>query len=708
MAFQVKYTHLMTTLIIFFMIIFVIDRFTSNVWPLYFTSASPIVDKWSASTFFIVGWICGRELIVASSFIFLLQCRVFWNWVFEHKPAWLLVDDIMIENNHMHYTLGWAAIAVPMLVHTWLVFLPLVQSTPVVFHSTWYRPIDHSLDPDFFVETYSHHDHHMHISINDLVALIILTITFAVVFPLAHSQRFRSRHWSIAQYMHQLAAFSYAVELLRTPLTAHCWFLCAPFILMYIVDRTLATFYYRYTDRATVVGQYNFDDKYILLCLWVPDIYYHLERYPAGIDRQIGDVFWLNTKGFAYRKLPQAAHPFTSFYNHNNSVPTVMDFLQSAEVRSDLAHPAHKFPIAKRKNKDEAVHASDLRDRDESFVLGRTATVAPAGNKTASVSAEVELAAHHENNSHAGSSLTQYDAVNIRSPQSITYIPEDTEQDVGDGDGDDEEVVRLRQKLDNDKIQSPPVTFNAVGNTQSVFINQNVHQDEISRGASLKADAWQWNVGFIIAVHPREDKYGFTERVAKRKAIKKEDEENYMMSYGPYRSSFANIIPFLNEETESAEMDPYESAIILIATGAGCSYMLDAILYLRGKFKSDAKFRLKHSVRIHFSCRSIRLFQWATNFLSEVQMENVQIFANLTSHKNIHDYDEKEDVEIQENVLLPKASQAKVGRASFKTVLRQAPHASKVFFCGHPRIQSDIKTLCKELHFTFYDGHSFG
>ena len=48
----------------------------------------------------------GRELIVASSVIWLLQCRCFWNFIFEHKPKWLIVDDIMTENNHLHYHLG--------------------------------------------------------------------------------------------------------------------------------------------------------------------------------------------------------------------------------------------------------------------------------------------------------------------------------------------------------------------------------------------------------------------------------------------------------------------------------------------------------------------------------------------------------------------------------------------------------------------------
>lgn len=281
MAFQIKYKTLMLTIIIIFSIIFIVDRFTYNIWPLYFTKATPFEKDWTATTFFIVGWICGRELIVSSSFIWLLQCRCLMNWIFEHKPSWLIVDDIMIENNHMHYHIGWAAIALPMVVHTWLVFLPLIQNIPITVYTTWYRPIDHELDPEFFVETYHHG--HLYISLNDIVALVILTITFLGLFPMSMSKKFRSKHWSVAQYLHQIAAFLYAIELLRTPLTAHCWFISTPFILCYIIDRILATFYYRFTDKAKVVCQYNFDDKYLLLCLWIPDIYYHIIQNPDGI-----------------------------------------------------------------------------------------------------------------------------------------------------------------------------------------------------------------------------------------------------------------------------------------------------------------------------------------------------------------------------------------------------------------------------------------
>ena len=289
-------------------------------------------------------------------------------------------------------------------------------------------------------------------------------------------------------------------------------------------------------------------------------------------------------------------------------------------------------------------------------------------------------------------SLADHDQLAVDT--SITSIVEDEEE---------EEEAEETSHINNDDFN----VGKPLKKTESVFVNKTIElstfkrQDTTERGETLKS--WQWNVGFIIRVHDRgeNDKYGFTQRIAKRKAIKDEDDENYMMTYGPYRSSFANMKPLLDGNSIYDNDPDDDGAIILIATGAGASYMIETVLYLRGKLQCDPNFKLKRNVRIHFSGRSPRLFQWVTNFLTEQKIKGVKVFANLTSHKNIHNYR-------QDGGHYDKNTNAMIGRASFKDVLKQSPHKSKVFFCGHPRIQASIKLICKDLHFTFYEGHSFG
>ena len=201
----------------------IIDRFTTNLWPLYLkTPESPIVpNDWTATTFFIVCWICGRELIVSSSFIYLLQCKCLMNFIFEHKPSWLIIDDIHIENDKLHYHIGWLLVALPVLIHSWLIFLPLFNGDNVLhFHQSWMRPID--TNTGFYVEGY--HNHHINMAYNDLYAIIIVTIVFMLLFPLSMSNMVRTKRYTLATYLHLIAAAIYGIELVRTPFTVHCWF----------------------------------------------------------------------------------------------------------------------------------------------------------------------------------------------------------------------------------------------------------------------------------------------------------------------------------------------------------------------------------------------------------------------------------------------------------------------------------------------------
>eukprot|EP01083_Nonionella_stella_P156027 504785_1 len=566
----IQYTHLMTCFMVLFMVIFIIDRFTTNLWPLYFTKASPVEHDFTATTFFIVAWIMGRELIVAYSLIWLFQCKCFWNVVFEHKPGWLIVDDIMIENNYLHFHLGWFGIGVPMIVHTWLVFLPLLQREELYIYLTWWRPIDP--ETNFHIEV-CHHSI-VHVSINDIYALLICTVIFLVLFPLSMYKKFKTKHWTLARYIHIVAALLYAIELLRTPFTAHCWYISTPFIICYVVDRFLGMFYYRTSTNAKIVHQYNIDEDYILLFMNIPGIYASSEAADTGTYRQIGDCFWINTRYNAYHKF-RPAHPFTTFFNHN-SIISNKDINKKCKKRS-LGHRNHKFSV-KSNRLQKPVSCSKLHP-DESYELYRRDTHSELDTWTATI-------------------------------------------------------------FDNNKNRSDPPT-NRIQKDKQSFWNRTFLKTWSKKKESKKKDNdndWEnhWNVGFLIRVHARKDEFGFTQYMKKTAEI-----DHQMLAFGPYRSSFANII----SEIEKDITDDYQSAVVLIATGAGAAYVMDFMLYLRAMRKrleweeDDASWMLQKEVRIHFSCRSIKLFQWITDFLCEEYIENVHVCAHLTSHKNVHDYD---------------------------------------------------------------------
>eukprot|EP01084_Bolivina_argentea_P081015 146721_1 len=569
----IKYTHLMILIMVIFMMIFIIDRFTMNIWPLYFTKASPIEHDITATTFFIICWIMGRELIVASSIIWLLQCKCMWNMVFENKPKWLIVDDIMIENNYLHFHLGWFGIGVPIILHAWLVFFPLFQKHELHIYLTWWRPIDPTTN--FYLENC--HKSLVNISINDIYSLLISTIIFLVLFPLALHHKFRKEHYILSHYLHIVAATLYGIELLRTPFTAHCWYICTPFIILYIIDRFLGTY------------------------------------------RNIGDLFWINTKEFGYKRL-RPSHPFTTFYNHQSIIPN--NSIKRKCEKISLGNQKHKYGIKSNKFPHNPVSKTHLYS-DQSYELVRRDTI--SDNIDTIISETIKLC---DNNN----------------------------------------------ELEKQSFCSRP--FKKPENSNANNNNNN-----------------NWNVGFLIRIHSkRNDKFSFTQYIKNSCNIDKN-----ILTYGPYRSSFANIINEIDKEF--IDLNDYGS-IVLIATGAGASYIIDFMLYLRSKIKNtNTDYILKREIRIHFSCRSIKLFQFITDFLCEESIDNVHICAHLTSHKNVYDYDQIRNVN--------KIRKAKIGRASFHVFLQESQPCSKVFFCGHPMIQRKLSNLCQQFKFTFFEGHSF-
>lgn len=278
-----------------------------------------------------------------------------------------------------------------------------------------------------------------------------------------------------------------------------------------------------------------------------------------------------------------------------------------------------------------------------------------------------------------------------------------------------------------------------VANTSTTSIQFGTHEEVMQRRKMLDDDIWideerqreyGWNVGIIMKVHPENDG-NFTQFIQQRLGTKEsmeyrddlmdemDDDDSYehprfgdghyrntfmdgdgqriratqLCSYGPYRSAFGHIVE---------ECLVNRSPVVLIGTGAGASFILDFLMYSRSMEMEAFPSR----VDIHFSCRSIRLFQWITDIMCGPRIEkqrNLFINAHLTSHDAmVSGYDDSELNEEQ------RKRSAVIGRASFETVLRKCLVDTKVFFCGAPQIQKQLEKLCKELHFKLYSSHCFG
>eukprot|EP00484_Ammonia_sp_Unknown_P009595 CAMPEP_0197079724 /NCGR_PEP_ID=MMETSP1384-20130603/213769_1 /TAXON_ID=29189 /ORGANISM="Ammonia sp." /LENGTH=686 /DNA_ID=CAMNT_0042518603 /DNA_START=320 /DNA_END=2380 /DNA_ORIENTATION=+ len=544
----------------------------------------------------------------------------------------------MHANNNIHYFMGWACVGIPVMFHAWLVFLPLLQSYTFHVYYTWWRPIDPVTD--FYVENVHHH--RVQVSINDVYALLITSIAFFILFPISMTPKCRQKHWNITHYIHLLAALIYGIELLRTPFTAHCWYISTPFVFMYLVDRVYGIFKYRKCKSCTIVGRYSIDKDYILLLLHIPGIYQTKNSKNDSKKltyREIGDVFYLNTVHLESCSGWKPAHPFTTFYNHGQHI-NMIEFTKS--LRTALGDTMHKFPVLTYQGR-KSVTKLELNPQ-ELYQLDRTQSQSATLERWKLRKMNIQNINHANHNNKENSLEMKQSIENSNSLQALKGSQRNNENNNKQRD-----ALREDMEMEEEKQNTEAMSHSNGSQKQYLKVADADHEENEDEQQK------EWNVGCVMRVHHRSDNDGFTAFLQHCDLTQK---RNQLITYGPYRSSFANVISELIEYRLDQTLNDNEfgqGSIVLIATGAGVGYIIEFVLWLRHKFDSDANYVLANEIRVHFSCRSIRLFQWVTDFLCEKKYENLSIYAHFTSHRNIYGYDDPN--EEQENHEMDKLNE---------------------------------------------------
>eukprot|EP01083_Nonionella_stella_P295747 1005040_1 len=322
--------------IIFFTLITVIDRFTINLWPLWVNSPGPTIPgNFSVSCFSLIAWISSRMLLVSSSYVFLFQCNVFWNWFVETKFAntYLIIGDIHQTNHRIHYHVGWAFVGIPVVLHVWVIIFAIAfPQNSVKLYPSWMRPNDPELGKSipFYANDL------ISMGWNDVYRIITTSLTFFILIPWSIWTYTKTMNWSLAQYLHLCGAMIYTIDLIRMKSHPHCWVVNCPFILWWLCDRIYGIFWYRRCVAKLVCKQY-LDNDYIIFYLNIPDKYHDL--------RSVGDVFYFNILDCGFDR----AHPFTVFQNHQKSHKLI--HRNSTELNPNW--DGHKFTI--RRNSDSNI-----------------------------------------------------------------------------------------------------------------------------------------------------------------------------------------------------------------------------------------------------------------------------------------------------------------------------------------------------------------
>eukprot|EP00494_Astrolonche_serrata_P033143 UN33412 len=109
--------------------------------------------------------------------------------------------------------------------------------------------------------------------------------------------------------------------------------------------------------------------------------------------------------------------------------------------------------------------------------------------------------------------------------------------------------------------------------------------------------------------------------------------------------------------------------MILIATGAGCAYIIDLVHFILAN-----DINLVHTVHIVFSSRSVELFQFISDCIMQRRIPNMIVNGHITKAK-LEFAGERETSD----------RMAFVHRADLQNLIETAHKETVVYYCGAPK-----------------------
>ena len=283
----------------------------------------------------------------------------------------------------------------------------------------------------------------------------------------------------------------------------------------------------------------------------------------------------------------------------------------------------------------------------------------------------------------------------IYDPSKILYNPDDSEED------EDSQYVMSRQstKIGSIALPSPRSHYLNAGDIHGILPvmggideirNDDDETPDTERHHFPVRDEHDWNLGIVMQVHP--DHTDCYHRKTWTSKLQKLDARHCagLRAFGPYRSEYRIL-----EGSPGQRVYP-STPIVLIGTGAGCSFLLDFYFYVIGN-----DIALQNKVTIYFSTRSIGMFQWFTDITCHREYDNLYVNAHLTSNDNITYHRKPSTIQKQ------KSRDSKIGRMNMEQILDTASCDTHIYYCGSPSIQNIVRKLCQDRNLMYHAGHSF-
>jgi len=261
----------------------------------------------------------GRLFVAVTPFLLITMCKTTENWFAEHHPSWLNIGDLRATNTRLHYQMALFFLAIPMAIHLFIIFVPVMAGIPIVFKSVHDAAEAGNLTP-FIAANMS-----LFFEPKDFLRLPLAILTFFIILPLSVANWSRLKNFTTAHYLHLFGAALYFMDFLRGN-HPHAQVLCAPIFIWYLIDRLVGIWVYR-SGTSTICHIENLDTDYCVVFQYVPN---------QKRRRGVGSLYYYALPGMD--GAGDFSHPYTSFQNHGRNA-----LLEAWKDARDATSESHKF-----------------------------------------------------------------------------------------------------------------------------------------------------------------------------------------------------------------------------------------------------------------------------------------------------------------------------------------------------------------------------
>lgn len=648
----VSYHFIAWFLVIFATAFTVIDRFSVNYWPgkmPYHPNGVGSLNMWpwtdkleDHKAILVFKWLAmlsGRLTLTGLVVVFLTECKVFFNWLKENSPHWLDMSEADHVNNRLHIWSGIWLIGIPVVLHVWSVYVPGM----VGYHTKYLTAFDRSGD---------------------------------LSCPVRPGEKTPGK-----------CSF------------AECW---KDYTLQPYFDEEVGAWIPEQVVEAGCWVTVAIDDVYRLICMSLIFIVIVPFMYSNWMQKYNYTASWyihiLCAIHFAIDDIRKSSHPHVHFFN----TPFVLMWIIDKIIRRFCYRSNNAKVVQKIVMDDDYILLFMKFDDPVMNKIGDAYYLDVPGCNIYDMCHEFTSFANHKLQKMRFPTTNGNNFYDVKKVGNTYFINrnENFFQDELDAVEKEKVLPKASGKIREDFVNAFGDTNEAPAPKQKkgtgsvirqtsgqmarayTIVHNKADVADSDRNTAIR-DASDWDVCIVASVfnpHPG-NRMPFT-----YKALI--NDLDTLRCLGPYRSNYAP----LNQDN----LPP----IVLIATGAGCSYLMG---FVNNVIAMEKQF--KYPVKIYYSTNNLMLFQFVTNWLCRKEIENMTVDAHLTSLN----FDTV--FQVPREVSEDGGARMACGRLSIDEIIERMAilfPETEVYYCGNPFLDNRVNNLCSRFQVHYHKGHVFG